>query len=47
MFNPEWHSFPTPDLHSDAVVFMFQLVFEHLEMPLKQKFLGGCQGGAA
>ncbi len=41
MLNPEWHTFPTQDLHSDAAVFQFQLLYEHLEVFRRQKWLGG------
>lgn len=41
MLSPEWHTFPTKDLHSDAAVFQFQLLYEHMEMFRRQKWLGG------
>jgi hypothetical protein len=49
MLKPEWHTFNTPDLHSDAAVFQFQLMYEHLEMFRKQRWLGGWgwQGAAS
>jgi hypothetical protein len=40
MLSPEWHTFPTKDLHSDAAVFQFQLLYEHMEMFRRQKWLG-------
>ena len=44
MFNASWHTFNVPDPNMDAIVFMFQILFERLEMTLKQKWLGGCPG---
>jgi hypothetical protein len=44
MLNEEWHTFNTPDLHSDAAVFQFQLMYEHLEMFRRQRWLGECGG---
>jgi len=40
MLSEEWHTFNTPDLHSDAAVFQFQLMYEHLEMFRRQRWLG-------
>jgi hypothetical protein len=40
MLSEEWHTFNTPDLHSDAAVFQFQLMHEHLEMFRRQRWLG-------
>ena len=44
----EWHTFATPDLHSDAAVFQFQLLYEHQEMFRRQRWLGArAAGGGA